>query len=451
MKITLNQLTKYLALSNPADDQTEPLAISIDTRNINPENPAIYFAIKGAQFDGHDFIDQAAINGAEVFVVKKDYSVGKRKGIFLFVEDTEKAFGQVAAGVRKDSPIPWVGITGSAGKTTTRRFISDLLSVRGPVLETVSNNNNQIGVPLTIFNLVEKHRYAVVEAGTNHFGEIEYLANILKPDIAVITNIGPTHIEFLESIEGVAKEKGALFKHLKPDGKAILNCETRCVDYLKEVAGKRLITYGLKSGDVTTAKISIKENSSLVEVEGHVLEIPFKGDHYVSNFLAAVAVARSLNFSWEEIAKGAKNIQTVHGRLDLLLEEPVHLIDDSYNASFDSMLAAFNVLKNLPQGKRKIAVLGDMRELGPKSIHYHQELVKVLNTCGFDLVMIAGDNWHQVISQYTGAYVKSQNLEELISMCQKNIKKSDQILVKASRSLRFDLVAKSIYEHWKGK
>jgi UDP-N-acetylmuramoyl-tripeptide--D-alanyl-D-alanine ligase len=450
MKITIAQLTKYLLIKNPTNKESGLLSISIDTRNISPENPAIYFAIKGAQFDGHDFIDQAISNGATVIVVKKDYQVGNRKGIFLFVEDTEVGLGQVAAGIRRDSPIPWVAITGSAGKTTTRRFISDLLSVRGPVLETVSNNNNQIGVPLTIFSLEEKHQFAVVEAGTNHFGEIEYLANILKPDIAVITNIGPTHIEFLENIEGVAREKGSLFSHLKSNGKAILNNDTRCTEYLKKIAGPRLITYGLSKCNTTADKITVLANSSIVEIEGHALEIPFKGDHYVSNFLAAVAVAKELGFTWDEIAKGSKNIQTVHGRLDVLLEEPIHLIDDSYNASFDSMIAAFNVLKNLPKNKRKIAVLGDMRELGDQKIHYHEELIKVLNTCGFDLVIIAGDCWNQVITQYTGEYIKSNSMDELLALCQKNIKQSDQILVKASRSLKFDVVAKAIYNRWKG-
>lgn len=451
MKISIDQLTKYLKISNPVEEQMKSLAVSIDTRNITPNSPAIYFAIKGAQYDGHDFIDQAIANGAEVIVVKMDFKIDRRKGTFLFVEDTEKALGQVAAGIRKDSKIPWVAITGSAGKTTTRRFISDLLSVKGAVLETVSNNNNQIGVPLTIFGLEENHQFAVIEAGTNHFGEIDYLANIIKPDIAVITNIGPTHIEFLESIEGVAKEKGALFKHLKMDGKAILNCETRCVDYLEEIAGKRLVTYGLKDGNIFASKITVNDHASMIEIAGQELKIPFIGKHYVSNFLAAVAVARELGFSWEEIAKGSENITTVHGRLDVLLEKPIYLIDDSYNASFDSMLAAFDVLKNLPNQARKIAILGDMRELGSKSVFYHQELIKVLNTCGFDLILIAGESWNQVISQYTGEYIRSKSLEELIAFSIKNIKKSDQILIKASRSLKFELVAKAIFEEWKDK
>lgn len=450
MKISISQLTKFLNIANPSEEELDLFPVSIDTRNFTPDNPAIYFAIKGEKFDGHDFVDQAIKNGAEIIVVKNGFQVAQRKGIFLFVEDTEKALGQVAAGIRKNSKIPWVALTGSAGKTTTRRFISDLLSARGAVLETVANNNNQIGVPLTILNLEENHQFAVIEAGSNHCGEIDYLANIIKPDIAVITNVGPTHIEFLGSVEGVAKEKGALFRHLKINGKAILNNETRCVDYLKNIAGNRLKTYGLKSGDVTASKILSQENLSKVTIEGHELEIPFSGDHYVCNFLAAVSVARELGLSWEEISRASKNIKTIHGRLDVLLEQPIHLIDDSYNASFDSMIAAFQVLKNLPKRGKKIAVLGDMRELGDQKIFYHQELVKNLNSCQFDLVLVAGDCWNQVISSYNGKYISSLNLGELILLCEKNIQKSDQILVKASRSLQFDLVAKAIYQQWKG-
>lgn len=451
MKLTINQLTNYLNMNNPSEEQYGLLTISIDTRQITPENPAIYFAIKGERLDGHDYIDQAIANGAEVFVVKVGYEVSGRKGLFLFVEDTQKALGQVAAGVRRDSKIPWVAITGSAGKTTTRRFISDLLSIKGPVLETISNNNNQIGVPLTILNLEENHQFAVIEAGTNHCGEIEYLANIIKPDIAVITNIGPTHIEFLGNVEGVAKEKSSLFKHLKSDGKAIFNIETRCVDFVKNIAGNRLVSYGLSSGAFSPDKITESENTTLITMQGTTLEIPFKGNHYVSNFLAAVVVARELGLTWAEIARASKNIKTIHGRLDVLLEKPIYLIDDSYNASFDSMLAAFQVLHNLPKRGKKIAVLGDMRELGDEKIHYHQELVKQLNNCHFDLVLVSGECWSQVISSYTGKYFVGLNIGELILLCEKNIRQSDQILVKASRSLQYDLVAKAIFQSWKDK
>lgn len=451
MKLTIDQLTQYLNMSNPSEEQFGSLMVSIDTRQITHENPAIYFAIKGERLDGHDYIDQAISNGAEILVVKEGYVVNGRKGFFLFVEDTQKALGQVAAGIRRHSKIPWVAITGSAGKTTTRRFVSDLLSIKGPVLETIANNNNQIGVPLTILNLEENHQFAVIEAGTNHCGEIEYLANIIKPDIAIITNIGPTHIEFLGNVEGVAKEKSALFKHLKAEGKAIFNIETRCVDTIKNIAGKRLVSYGLKSGDFKPEKISELENSTLVTMQGTTLEIPFKGNHYVSNFLAAVVVARELGLTWDEIARASKNIKTIHGRLDVLLEKPIYLIDDSYNASFDSMIAAFQVLNNLPKRGKKIAILGDMRELGEEKIYYHQELVKQLNSCQLDLVLVSGECWVQVISSYTGKYFCSLNIGELILLCEKHIQQSDQILVKASRSLQYDLVAKAIFQSWKDK
>lgn len=449
MKLTINKLTQYLNMNNPSEEQVGLLTISIDTRQITPANPAIYFAIVGERLDGHAFIDQAISNGAEVLVVNNGYEVNGRKGLFLFVEDTQKALGQVAAGIRRDSKIPWVGVTGSAGKTTTRRFISDLLSIKGPVLETIANNNNQIGVPLTIFNLEENHQFAVIEAGTNHCGEIDYLANIIKPDIAVITNIGPTHIEFLGSVEGVAKEKSSLFVHLKPDGKAIFNIETRCVDFVKNIAGKRLISYGLNSGDVKPEKTMELANSTVLIIDGTTLEIPFKGDHYISNFLAAVVVARQLGLTWDEIARASKGIKTIHGRLDVLLESPIYLIDDSYNASFDSMIAAFQVLNHLPKRGKKIAVLGDMRELGDEKIRYHQELVVQLNKCQFDLVLVSGECWSQVISGYKGKYFIGLNIGEMVLLCNSNIQQSDQILVKASRSLQFDLVAKSIFQSWK--
>jgi len=449
MKLTINKLTQYLNMNNPSEDQVGLLTISIDTRQITPANPAIYFAIVGERLDGHAFVDQAISNGAEVLVVNNGYEVNGRKGLFLFVEDTQKALGQVAAGIRRDSKIPWVGVTGSAGKTTTRRFISDLLSIKGPVLETIANNNNQIGVPLTIFNLEENHQFAVIEAGTNHCGEIDYLANIIKPDIAVITNIGPTHIEFLGSVEGVAKEKSSLFKHLKPDGKAIFNIETRCVDIVKNIAGKRLISYGLNSGDVKPEKTMELVNSTVIIIDGTTLEIPFKGDHYISNFLAAVVVARQLGLTWGEITRASKGIKTIHGRLDVLLDSPIYLIDDSYNASFDSMIAAFQVLNHLPKRGKKIAVLGDMRELGDEKIRYHQELVVQLNKCQFDLVLVSGECWSQVISGYKGKYFIGLNIGEMVLLCNSNIQQSDQILVKASRSLQFDLVAKSIFQSWK--
>ena len=421
--------------------------ISIDSRNIKKNT--LFIAIKGERLDGHDFINQAVKNGASAILINEN----KLKGIdeysltVITVKDTTKALGDIAKIWRSKLKAKVIGITGSAGKTTTKEILSTLCSSKFKVNKTAGNYNNHIGVPLTILSTNEKHDILVAELGTNHFGEIAYTAPIAKPDYSLITNIGDSHLEYLKDRKGVLKEKSALLKEtIKNNGKVFINND----DLLLRKFGRTIknkITYSTtEKADFTASVVGYDDNAKpKVEIKSGKLSVnvklPLSGDANVVNYLAAFAVASELGIEKEKILKATKKIKSFNKRLEIKNHKNFTLINDTYNANPDSMKSSLNILNKIGNRKRKIAVLGDMFELGKESKIKHQELADYTNELMIDEIYTIGemmklfDKKLSSRNKVHGHFTDRNSLKKLL----KKIKLDNSaILIKGSRGMKME-------------
>jgi len=371
-------------LYNP--DEFKPVtAVNIDSRKILKDS--LFVALKGKNFDGHNFAGDAIKNGASALLINENkFRLFKDLNLpVIIVKDTIKALGELANSWRKKLNAKVIGITGSSGKTSTKDLLSSILNEKYKVQKTILNNNNHIGVPLTIFSTNLQHEILVAELGTNHFGEIPYTAKVLQPDISLITNIGYSHLEFLKSRKGVLKEKTALFDEtLSGGGKVFLNYDDPLLrNYRAENNLKT--TYGFESEAEVSGKIINYDELGrpVIEISANkekmVFKFPVYGEMSAKNFLAAVAVALSLGISKNNIAAALDKLETPPHRMNSFIVDNFLLIDDSYNANPDSVKAAIEILGKISKYKRKILVMGDMLELGQRSVLYHSSLAKYIN------------------------------------------------------------------------
>jgi len=367
-------------------------AVGTDTRALSPQ--ALFVALKGDRYDGHDFINQAVQKRAAGALIQKSGLRIEDRGLsdrlpLLIVDDTKKSLGTLAAYWRNKFDMPLVALTGSNGKTTVKEMLASILreacSAQNPVLDpqscvlaTRGNLNNDIGVPLTLLELEAGHRYAVIEMGMNHAGEIRYLTRLAAPDVALINNAGAAHVEFLGSVEAVARAKGEIFEGLKPDGTAVINADDRHAGLWRELAGGRsVVDFGIEHRAAVSAtyQLSWLESEIVLKTPQGVARALLKapGLHNVRNALAASAAAVALKVPAPAIAKGLERFSGTRGRLQRKAGvRGAMLIDDTYNANPDSARAAIAVLAQAP-GKR-LLVLGDMGELGPGAAEMHAEV-----------------------------------------------------------------------------
>ena len=381
IRITLEDLFNLpgAVIYNP-DDYKPVKHVSIDSRTIKKDS--LFVAIKGEKTNGHKFIEAAIKNGASAVMINKRRvkEFNKIKIPVVAVENSTKAYGQLANTWRHKLQAKVIGLTGSNGKTGTKEMIATLLSAKYSVTKTVANNNNHIGVPLTLFTANEKTEVLVLEEGTNHFGEIEYIAKISEPDIALITNIGDSHLEYLIDRDGVCKEKSALLNVTNEvGGTIIINNDDPYQRKIKKNY-KKTVTYGFKG------KVDVKGKTNgyndfgfpKVEITGKGKNInvllPLLGSASAKNYLSAVSVAMLIGLTKKEIVESTKNILPVKGRLNPVISEKTMLIDDTYNSNPDSVNAAVEVLGNIKKYKRRILILGDMLELGKHKEKLHAEL-----------------------------------------------------------------------------
>jgi UDP-N-acetylmuramoyl-tripeptide--D-alanyl-D-alanine ligase len=381
IRITLEDLFNLpgAVIYNP-DDYKPVKHVSIDSRTIKKDS--LFVAIKGEKTNGHKFIKAAIKNGVSAVMINKRRvkEFNKIKIPVVAVENSTKAYGQLANTWRHKLQAKVIGLTGSNGKTGTKEMIATLLSAKYSVTKTVANNNNHIGVPLTLFTANEKTEVLVLEEGTNHFGEIEYIAKISEPDVALITNIGDSHLEYLIDRDGVCKEKSALFNVTNETGGTILiNNDDPYQRKLKKNF-KKVVTYGFKG------KVDVKGKTNgyndfgfpKVEITGKGKNInvllPVLGSASAKNYLSAVSVAMLIGLTKKEIVESTKNILPVKGRLNPVMSGKTMLIDDTYNSNPDSVNAAVEVLGNIKNYKRRIMILGDMLELGKHKEKLHAEL-----------------------------------------------------------------------------
>jgi UDP-N-acetylmuramoyl-tripeptide--D-alanyl-D-alanine ligase len=350
IKITLEDLFNLpsAVIYNP--DEFKPVSsVQIDSRKI--KNGSLFVAIKGEKYDGHDFVKDAIRKGAgSVLINSKEYKkFSSLKIPVITVDDTIITFGKLANLWRKKLRAKVVSITGSNGKTTTKEMVATLLSEKFNVVKTEANNNNHIGVPLTIFSADEKCDVLVLEQGTNHIGEIPYSAKISEPDFALITNIGESHVEFLKNKETIYKEKSALFDAAEKNGGIVLaNFDDPII---KKKVGKysSVISYGFSGNPYIKGIIKSFTKEGLTEftVKGskEIVKLPVYGESNAKNFLAAVAIAKLLGLEWNEIKSGAKKIKPVNGRLEVKKYKEAVVIDDTYNSSPTSIKAAYELVK----------------------------------------------------------------------------------------------------------
>ncbi|NLK96930.1 MAG: UDP-N-acetylmuramoyl-tripeptide--D-alanyl-D-alanine ligase [Epulopiscium sp.] len=430
--------------------------ISTDSRRISFGD--LFIPLTGENFDGHHFIPQAFEKGAKACLSERRDALPPEGKFIIQVENSKQALMDLAAYYRSLFAIPVVAVTGSVGKTSTKDMIASVLSQHYKVLKTQGNYNNEIGVPLTIFQLNKEHEVAVIEMGMNHFGEIHNLSKIAKPNIAVITNIGVSHIENLGSQEGILQAKSEIFDYLKEDGVAVLNGD----DYfLKTLIGKipfEIVYFGLETYHQVYAKNiqsqgvdGTEADFVLGEQEVHI-QIPSPGKHMVYNALCAATIGLKLNLTLEEIKNGILTYQASKMRMDIFrTKKNVQIINDVYNASPQSMKAALDVLNEISNGRR-IAILGDMLEMGSYSEHAHKEVGEYAAQNKIDdLFCVGTEAKHIAQGAIHGGMDESRvrtflSQEALWDALEHFIAPEDTILVKASRGIHLEKTVEKIKE-----
>ena len=450
--ITLDNITKVcdgtLFLVQEGVRKEEARGVVLDSRQV--KEGYVFLATRGERVDGHSFIHEVFEKGAMAVICEK--LPEPLTGDCILVEDSFEALKKLARFYRSQLTIPVIGITGSVGKTSTKEFIAGVLSAKYNVGKTIGNFNNEIGLPLTVLSLRKEHEVAVLEMGISDFGEMSRLSEIARPDYCVLTNIGECHLENLHDRDGVLKAKSEIFKFMNQDGCIIVNGDDDKLATLKDKYDN-VITFGRKKENdvVAAAEESRGLKGSFVSIGGRVelsdLTIPLPGEHMVLNALAAAAVAELLGLTEEEIKSGMEKVQSVSGRSNLIFKNDMTIIDDCYNANPVSMKAAIELLQ-WALG-RKIAVLGDMFELGEreKQLHYETGAYAVNKV---DCLICVGSLSR---AMYEGAMEKRTGQTDVFYMEDKSGVKAlidtikqpgDTFLVKASHSMGFEKIVSDL-------
>ena len=420
--------------------------VGTDSRAI--KKGQLFVALKGENFDGHEYAAQSLEQGASAVLVSKASNVSPA----VVVEDTRLALGDLASHWRAKFDMPVVAITGSNGKTTVKEMLAAILKVAtaddASVLATQGNLNNDIGLPMTMLNLGKQHRYAVLEMGMNHTGELSYLSNLAKPNVALVNNAGTAHIGELGSLEAIANAKGEIFEGLADGGTAIINADDVFANLWKNLASKhQQVTFGLKAKADVTAKYELHAASSdleLIAPNGTVkFTLPAPGLHNVSNALAAASAALALNVLLENIATGLSNFAGVKGRLQTKQGfAGAKVIDDTYNANPMSMKAAIDVLK--ASAGQRIFVMGDMAELCADAASMHTEIGAYAKTAGIEKFYALGELTKNAVTSFGANAMHFETIEALVESLKNMMNAETTVLVKGSRSMRMERVVDAI-------
>lgn len=424
--------------------------LSTDSRSVGVGE--LFVPLVGARFDGHVFIKECFEKGAAGALCQKGKKVSPVDGRTLVeVDDTLRALQDIAHYIRKRrTDLLVVGVTGTNGKTTTKEMLASVLSVRGPVLRNTGNLNNEIGLPLTLMELKDEHWAAVLEMGMSGFGEIARLAEIAEPHVGVITNVGPAHIENLGSLDGIAKAKGELIAALPAEGKAVLNLDDPRLQGFVAENRERAVTFGLRPGaNVTADEVdeTLRGVSFRLITPGgsaHVT-LPVMGAHNVYNALAAAAAAWSMGLSVDEIKEGLERFSPVKMRMELVEVAGALVINDAYNANPASMAAALTALASIKDGRR-VAVLGDMLELGDAAGKAHYDTGRLAGSEGLALLVLVGERAEDTARGAVEAGMAEENIvvassrEEAASVLSGKLRPGDHVLVKGSRGMKMEKV-----------
>ncbi|OLP19051.1 UDP-N-acetylmuramoyl-tripeptide--D-alanyl-D-alanine ligase [Leptolyngbya sp. 'hensonii'] len=442
--ILLSQLVTILAATpihlTPSEQAKPAVGITTDTRTLEPGQ--MFLALRGERFDGHDFVEAAFAAGAVAAIVDQQYTSQNSKHPLLQVKDTLVAYQEIGAWWRSQLSIPVVAVTGSVGKTTTKELIAAVLGLKGNVLKTQANYNNEIGVPKTLLEVTPEHDYAVIEMGMRGRGEIARLSQIARPDIAVITNVGTAHIERLGSELAIAQAKCELLAEMPPTSVAILNQDNPLLmETAAQVWSGKTVTFGLEGGDICA---DLLDNQTL-SFQGMTLPLPLPGRHNALNYLAALAVAQTLNLDLSCLTAGL-TVQLPAGRARRYdLPNDIILLDETYNAGLESMTAALHLLVQTP-GKRHIAVLGTMRELGAYSSEYHRQVGAVVQQLKLERLLILASEPEAGALAAGAAPVPAEIFtthESVVARLVEIVESGDRLLFKASRAVELDRVVEA--------
>jgi UDP-N-acetylmuramoyl-tripeptide--D-alanyl-D-alanine ligase len=430
--------------------------VSKDTRDIG--SGALYIALKGDRFDGHDFIEQAVAAGAAGALVSEQQSVALPQ---ICVSDTRLALGRLAAYWRLQFQGKLVGITGSNGKTTVKEMTRSILEQAAGVdcvLSTRGNLNNDIGMPLTLLSLREQHKFAVIEMGANHPGEIDYLTHIARPHVAVITNAGPAHLEGFGSIEKVASSKAEIYTGIINGGNAVINADDSYADYWRGVCSelgtdKRILTFSMqdKTADVY-AKLTDTNGDTEIQIctplGNDVVQLAVPGEHNIMNALAAATVALALNISLNDITKGLNKFGGVSGRLATLYTPGgARIINDTYNANPLSLKAAMHVL--VASEADTWLVLGDMAELGDEKEELHRKAGEQARDLGVKHLLATGDLARLAVQSFGQGALFFEDRQQLIDKLEQGITGNSVVLVKGSRSMAMEQIVDALLDERK--
>lgn len=419
--------------------------VSTDSRTLKPGQ--LYFALRGENFDGHDFILNAAQAGAAAAVISQEAHADIP---CLKVANTRQALAELARFHRQQFSIPMIAVTGSCGKTTTRGLLASIFSQVGEVLASVNSFNNDIGVPLTLLQLTPAHQFGIIEMGANHSGEIAFLTHLVHPEVAIITNAAQAHLEGFGDLEGVACAKGEIFQGLGSAGFAIINADDSHANFWRQLAGsRRVLTFGIEnSADVRALNINYTDNG-LPSFELHCggesceINLPLLGAHNIYNALAAAAAGYSQGLPLIAIQKGLNGVQPEKRRLvEQQIPGGAAIIDDSYNANPLSMRAAIDLLAR--RSGERILVMGDMRELGENARHYHQQVGIEAKNSGIDHLFCFGDLSRHAAQAFGRRAYFFADQKELIQALKPYMRKSVTVLVKGSNSMQMDKVVSAL-------
>ena len=413
--------------------------VVIDNRKV--EDGFLFVPIKGERFDGHDFIGAAYEAGAVCCLSEKKLETQKP---YILVKDSLQAYQDIAEFYKGLFGVKMIGITGSVGKTTTKEMVASVLEQQFCVLKTEGNLNNQTGVPQNLLRLLPEHEVAVIEMGTNHFGEIRSLSKMARPDFCFLTNIGQAHIEHLGSREGILKAKSEMLEYMREDGRVFVNGDDEYLWTLKETRSD-VTTFGIGTqNDIYTTDIremGLEGSDFTAHFDGKemAIHVPSPGRHMIYNALAAIAAGLALYMEPEKIARGIAGYTPISGRMCIEKANGLTVLNDAYNANPGSMKAAIDVL-SYAKG-RKVCVLGDMFELGDKAEEYHRQVGSYAAKKGIDEILCVGElakGIYDGASERCGnaSYFKTQN--ELLEKIEGHIHSGDTVLVKASRGMKLE-------------
>jgi len=416
----------------------------------------LFFAIRGENFDGHDFVNEVVAKGAAAVVVEGNKIPAQLPDCaVLVVKDVRTALGKLAAAYRNDFSLPVIAVAGSNGKTTVKELLASVLRQKFPTLASEASFNNDIGVPLTLLRLEKSHQAAVLEAGTNHPGELAPLVKMIRPKFGVLTNIGREHLEFFGDVAGVAQEEGWLAELLPADGKLFLNGDNEWSEKIAARTKAKVIRVGLgEQNDWRAKKVRLDKNGATFQVENAKKEfcgeyrINLLGRHQVTNALLAMAVGAELGLTRDEICDGLAACQPPKMRLNFWEANGVRVLDDAYNANADSTIAALETLCDLPLQGRRVAVLGDMEELGAHSVAAHEEVGQRAAELGIGQLFAVGKMSALTAKSARDAgltrVIEFTDVESALRAVKNFLKPGDVVLLKASRASRLERIAETL-------